>query len=581
MKFFRLLKGELDKILMRPILYVITGILVVALVFAFIIYNPAERTDGSITEYDNCQDLTEVYNTFISPTNTHGEIVAQQYITNALSKIENTRNNNSSPALTNLSVQMDLVNEQMINYKLFDTPTITPGENDAPADGEYASYETLKTRFNALKNLYESYINQSSSPILVKTETNNQLNQLFLSTQNLLNSINVSSTHTDHANLRATLDTNGNFNNIENLLNTLTLKTVSETELQQLETNVATAQTYLNTLSTNITTLKDSGDVQNIEELKSLVIRYYLVGLNINELVNTATEYYPVLSMADNTINSYYGYAGTYSYEINEDITYCTFLVENDAVSTDYANVFSATRASNADVNTFDFVYFGLEITSFIIIIFTVVIAAGMLAGEQSNGTLKLLLIRPYSRNKILTSKLLATLIFATIFLIFSTIVLFLIGLFTMGANFTPVLCIFNGLAPFVTSPAVVLLIYLLCLIFKVLMYILLALAISAVFRSNVAAVGISTVLYFLLSIFGTIFAVSYWYGFLPFSNLDLFKYFGGSFIASGNSSPISIIFSSPIFYGGNFLYSALITVGVGLILGICTYWIFKKREIK
>ena len=581
MSFFRLLRGELNKILMRPILYVITGLLVVALTFSYFLYNPSERTDGSVTDYDNCENLNEIYNTFISGTTSHGKTTTEQYISNAVSAINNAESNNTSDILDTFANYITDINEKFEIYRSFNEPTLEASiENNIAPASEITAYENFKSAFLTLKTTYESYINSTNSPLLLKTETNNSLNQLFVSTQTLINSITTTQ-HDSHKTLRSTLIENDSINKIETLIDTITIKTVPEAKLAELEGYITTAETYLTTLETEIVAIKDGGDVEQMAELKTLAIRYYLVGFNVNELINMVTKYTPVLSMSDSAITTYYGYAGIYSYQINEEITYRTYLVTNDAVSTDFASVYSPTRTSNSEVNAFDFVYFGLEITSFIIIIFTVVIAAGMLAGEQSNGTLKLLLIRPYSRNKILTSKLLATLIFATIFLLFSTIVLFLIGLFTMGANFTPILCIFNSTNAFVASPAFVLFVYLLCLIFKVLIYVLIALAISAIFRSNVAAVGISIVIYFLLSLFGTIFAGSYWYGFLPFSNFDLFKYFGGAFVASGNNTPLSIIFSSHMFYGGNSAYGILITLGIGAILAVCTYWIFKKREIK
>ena len=472
---------------------------------------------------------------------------------------------------------MALVEEKIENYRNFDTSLI---EDELASEQEKNVHQELKASIEDLKNLYEVNINSATSPLLVQTAVHNELNQLFLSTLNILNTQNLDQ-HQTHKSIRTILEANQSIGKMNTLIKTLALKSVNENKLEELEENIEKAQNYLNTLMVQIEEIEGEGDNERVAELKSLVTRYYLVGQNVSNLISTTVKYYPVLNMSSAEINNYFGYADIHSYQITEKITYQKFLLNNNAVSTDYANVYSPTRTSNAQSNAFDFIYFGLETTSFIIIIFTVVIAAGMLAGEHSNGTLKLLMIRPYSRNKILASKFLAPIIFATIFLLFSTIILFLIGFFTMGADFTPVLGIFNATLPFVASPIVLVLIYLICLIFKVLIYVIIAVAISTIFRSNVAAVGISTTLYFLLSILGTIFASSYWYGFLPLSNLDLFKYFGGAFVAGGSGGPIALLFSSPIFYGGTFGYSLLITLGIGAILTACTFWIFKKREIK
>lgn len=576
MKFFRLLKGELNKILMRPILYVITGILVIALFFSYMLFNPAERTDGDFTIYNNCETLSDVSATFNSNT-TYGKPGTQSLLNDSSKLVNNAKLNNESSVVTDFQTQIDNIIQRFSIYK---SNTTYSSETDLASPSEMAEHQNLLNQIENLEDDFETNRNLSLSPVLVTSSVNSQLEQSFFNIIKSFKNMNKTS-HKAHIDLINKIEQQNSLGNLKSLLQTIKSKKVSEDELTQVETCIEKSITYLSTLETQINEVNESLDNERVDELKALVGRYYLVGLNINNLAKNITTYSPILDMTDAEVNTYFGYGGVHTYQIAESITYQKYLANNNAVSTDFANVFSPTRTSNGTANAFDFVYFGLEIISFIVIIFTVVISAGMLAGEQTNGTLKLLLIRPYSRNKILTSKLLASLIFASIFLLFSTIVLFLIGLFTMGANFTPMLCIFNATSPFVVSPVVTLLIYLLCLMFKVFIYILLSLAISAIFRSNVAAVGISIVLYFLLSIFGTIFSGSYWYGFLPLSNLDLFKYFGGAFIATGNISPISIIFSSPMFYGGSFLYSILITLGIGLIIAITTYLIFKKREIK
>ena len=54
---FRLLRGEMHKILMRPILYVITGVLVLALFFSVTLLS---MTNRSTTEYTIAGDTKDV-----------------------------------------------------------------------------------------------------------------------------------------------------------------------------------------------------------------------------------------------------------------------------------------------------------------------------------------------------------------------------------------------------------------------------------------------------------------------------------------------------------------------------------------
>src|SRR5699024_8694001 len=72
---------------------------------------------------------------------------------------------------------------------------------------------------------------------------------------------------------------------------------------------------------------------------------------------------------------------------------------------------------------------------SMMISLFTIIIAAGIVSNEFHWGTIKLLLIRPISRTKILLSKYISVLIFALTMLLTLFIVNLLIGLLFFGIN--------------------------------------------------------------------------------------------------------------------------------------------------
>ena len=73
------------------------------------------------------------------------------------------------------------------------------------------------------------------------------------------------------------------------------------------------------------------------------------------------------INLVKHHYHQYLNYNNTYSYQIKEEITKQTYLVTNNAVATDFADVFSPGQSSNATTNAFDFVYFGLEIFGFVI----------------------------------------------------------------------------------------------------------------------------------------------------------------------------------------------------------------------
>ena len=147
------------------------------------------------------------------------------------------------------------------------------------------------------------------------------------------------------------------------------------------------------------------------------------------------------------------------------------------------------------------------------------------------------------------------------------------------GLDMTPILAVFNASSAFVISPALLILIYIVMLLFKILFYVLLATMISVVFRSNVGAVAVSILIYFISALFAVLFTGSYWYAFLPFAGSDLFKFFGGNLIVQDN--PLAIALSSPLFYNSSFIVSIFtVTVSI-LIFIVISYTTFKKREIK
>ncbi len=571
-KMGRLIRGELNKILMRPILYVITGILVIALILALTIYAPEQRADSEYAVGGSTN--TEAYTNFSTRTGEMNKIVADENVTNAVTLVEYYKS--LGLAENKYTSQLSLVDEMqgiMSTYSqsIFNEPNVTNMNNNR--------LQLINT-LNQFRTIFNNAVNAPNLSILITTDSIDEISTLVenairhLSTDGL--DYNDASTHLQIYNYLAS---NRIIDDIITLTHQIKDIEISEQTITNLNTLLATATANLEARAKTINENYPKADYE-LEQLKDDIRSYYLYSDHICNLVSTTLQYEPISSYSDSSLHNFKGYDSVYSYQLREEITKLTFLINNNEVSTDYAMMYNASISSNAEATVFDFMYYGLELCGFIIIIFAVVIGAGMVAGEQSSGTLKLLAIRPFSRNKILTSKILSTLIFATIFTIFTAIILFIMGTIFYGIDMTPVLGIFNSSTAFVMSPVLVLLIYLLCLIFKIFVYVLISITISVIFRSYVGAVGISIFIYFFSAIFGSIFTTSYWYAYLPFGNFDLFKYLGGSFAAT-ESNPLSLVFSSGIFYNVDFWISAIITTVFILALIILTYTVFKKREIK
>lgn len=196
----------------------------------------------------------------------------------------------------------------------------------------------------------------------------------------------------------------------------------------------------------------------------------------------------------------------------------------------------------NVDYSVWEFVTDVLPIIDFAGM-FTIIIAAGIVASEFNWGTIKLLLIRPISRGKILVAKYLTVLIFALVVLGicfgYSTVLGF--ALFGGPETANPYLNYHQGTITEQSMFVHLLTSYGLNSI-SMMMLATMAFMISAVFRSSSLAIGISLFLMFTGSQLTTLVAMKYdWAKYILFANTDLTQYFEGYPLIEGMTLPFSI----------------------------------------
>ncbi|WP_297517334.1 ABC transporter permease [uncultured Clostridium sp.] len=149
-------------------------------------------------------------------------------------------------------------------------------------------------------------------------------------------------------------------------------------------------------------------------------------------------------------------------------------------------------NASSRDVtNSFVALY------SMIAIVFTLILASGLISAEFSKGTIKLLLIRPVSRFKILLSKLIAVYIIGY-FVLFGSMILLTISsgiLFGFSDYLTPILKISSGV---IVTHAYIgsLILAILYLSLSVLLFTTLAFTLSIVTKSTAASLASSLIIF-------------------------------------------------------------------------------------
>lgn len=198
-----------------------------------------------------------------------------------------------------------------------------------------------------------------------------------------------------------------------------------------------------------------------------------------------------------------------------------------------------------------------LSFLYYLVSIYAAVIAADIVAGEFTWGTIKLLLIRPWTRTKVLLSKLLAVLLFT----LAMSAVFFAIALAVSFLIFPNEPSQYLGASPLSRILESLLYSYIDLLVIAAFSFML-----STVFRSSGIAIGLSLFILFAGNIFTLLFHPSRyaWAKYLLFTNMDLGQYRGGQVGPAGMTLGFSIT-----------------VLAVYVLLFLAVAWlVFKKRDV-
>ena len=207
-----------------------------------------------------------------------------------------------------------------------------------------------------------------------------------------------------------------------------------------------------------------------------------------------------------------------------------------------------------------------------IFLIVVIVMIAGTIVSEEFNkGTIKLLLVKPYSRNKILLSKLLTTFIMIAFVIAVVLIMEIIVGGITFGFDSISeptVVYNFNTQSIQEINIFAYVGIEILTQLPMIILLGTLAFAISTIFTNSALAITIS-LLGYMSTMFINQLAIIYDIKILKYfvtMNWDLTPYlFGGLGNMEGMSMPMSIIICIVYF----------------ILIAIPTFWVMKKRNIK
>lgn len=165
------------------------------------------------------------------------------------------------------------------------------------------------------------------------------------------------------------------------------------------------------------------------------------------------------------------------------------------------------------------------EMSMGILGLFVIIVAGGILSREFSKGTIKLLMINPAKRWKILLSKLLTVITILVVLTVILSLTTSLIGKTVFGTyNIYEYVEINNGVINTI-NPVIYSVLRFLVYAIDIFLYALLAMMISTLFRSTSAAVGTSMLFYMGNSIMMLILnnlIKKEWIKFIPFNNMNL-----------------------------------------------------------
>ncbi|MBD2870957.1 ABC transporter permease [Paenibacillus arenilitoris] len=197
----------------------------------------------------------------------------------------------------------------------------------------------------------------------------------------------------------------------------------------------------------------------------------------------------------------------------------------------------------------------------------TVIIAADMIAAEFTWGTIKLLLIGPASRTKIMISKYVATLGFALLLLLLTFASAYAAGGILEGFDGTsqPMISITDGGVIEESSYWLHALEKYGFSVVSMLMYVTMAFMISSAFRSASMAIAFSLLFMLVGSSLSALLSGYSWVKYLLFSNIDLTQYMEGA---------------TPLRPEMTLSFSIMILVAYYIVFQFVAWLLFTKRDV-
>lgn len=550
-KIFRMAKAELSKIFMRPSMFVLTGVLIIALVFSFFFFKPTSTSTKFTYSLSN---TTSIYTTFEKDyKGFENQLISAK--TDIDEYLADTGNIYQTFSADFHSLKQFFVGTQNADG------TTTPGEfpatiyTIAESNGKLTGtdlskcqrvFTTLRAKVNALSDyMVENIKNKKVNFIITESFYEETYKTLIKFQDNIPSNTDLKEYSSNMVVERYNmLSKNYDLTNIDNKISKLETITIDNTKLTELldkyfYTNFSATVSGTATEYTHTGKLKEhydniinfynlhTGTAQKdiITEMNELVAKYYDYIQICKALISNEFELLRIGNKTDDQIATYVGFSGVSIYNLKKQITTSKYFFDNNTFGYEYLTAFNFNKNSGTETNAYDFAFYAMQILSMFITVFVIFFATSSLSGEQSTGTLKMIATRPYTRNKIFSGKFLACFNVALILLIVSLVSSLAIGFATYGFSFQKVLVVMNAETLFITNPIILLFIYLASILIDIVFYIALAIFISMIIKQATVSTGLSSAIYLVsIVLLGSIKAS--WIRFVPSLNLQLYKFF-------------------------------------------------------
>lgn len=535
-----------------------------------------ETTTNYISEAQN--KAKEIYNKIKNikdVENLNNTIKSNNYMDKLNTVIEIYQRRISYP-LTQLVNDIEKIDTIFKNYYSKQAGTTTPSSSK---DKGKKILNMLKSKISEYKTITDEIVTKETNVALTTIEDKEKLDSIIKRVNEIIGvQILESDTNAKFVDI-ATKLTNDNYikqlSAYNQLLTYVDYKDQAfSKKLNEINTQMQTNQTEL---LEKIASLQSDVSITRICES---ITSYKLMTITFNNLVNDVVTTHTVNNISESKTRKLFSYEleSFNAYNLENNITYNTYYLKNNTYSNSFLNTFEYGTNIDYETSTYDYIYSALKICSLLIIVFTMMMAAYLISSEYDSGTIKLLLMRPYRRGKILSAKMLATLFFSLTFLLLSIVIAGVGGFVSFGLPaVNKVLVSFNSSSIFVTSPVVLLLIYIGTVVLDIIFFLILAFFIAIVFKSFAATLSASFISVLLTIVLNIALPTTIAYKFIPFTNISLFRYFGTN--QTNTANLISTILATPINSQMTIWLSLIVTILFSGVLYTITSLVFKNRD--